>query len=120
MTSESARMPGDADTIIRALLASALVAVAVFIASTATLAALNVRKGGINLAAVFAPGRFTAYTAAATLWAMGGLLYVLQAARPDSGGLATLYAPVLVAGWAASLGLWLLGFRYFTRPDRDA
>lgn len=98
------------------LIAAFLVfALGVFLVSATTIAVLNMRKGGLDFRGVFAGDRFAVFAVTATLWSLAGLVYLIQAASPGTASLAGVQGPVVVAGWSASLALWLAAFRLFGR-----
>lgn len=97
--------------VARWLVASIVFAVGVFLVTVVTLAVLQMRRGGLDLKAVFAPPRFASFLVGSTLWSLAGLLYIVQAARLTAADLAGLHGAVVIGGWATTLGLWLLGGR---------
>lgn len=103
--------------IARVVAASAVFATGVFVAAVVSLAVLHVRRSGVDFKGVFEAARFASFLAAATVWALAGLLYLIQAAGPTSSGLGGLHGAVVIVGWAASLGFWLAANRVLaSRP----
>jgi len=101
--------------IAKLVAASVVFAVGVFIAASVSLALLHIRRGGPDLRGVFVAGRFTTFLAAVTVWALAGLLYLLQSERLAGSELSGLLGVPVVAGWCAALGFWLAGCRIFSR-----
>lgn len=97
--------------ISRVVAASAVFAAGVFIAAVVSLAVLHACRSGFDFRGVFAPGRFAAFLAAATVWSLAGLGYLVQAAGPEASGLGGLQGVVVIVGWAGSLVIWLIGHR---------
>lgn len=99
------------------LIASAAFSVGVFVAAVVTLAILDFRRKGIDLRGVFDSRRFATFLSASAFWSLAGLLYIVQASGLNITDLGGSHVIVVVTGWAATSGLWLLGHRFFSiRP----